>query len=143
MSSPLLSRLFLVRPASPSPWLFLSLGPLHTTCTSRRLRDKFIFERDLNKRPSALEIKSKKLPENTPTVGERSRRSRQHLFHQSDPKHGYWMGPTGTWRDYVDPNSTTKELMRIGWEELFRQAQMAKEDLVYAMTRSAKGTCRS
>ena len=43
--------------------------PLSTSAASFRLRDKFLWESDMDKRPSELEIKQKKLPPNTPTLG--------------------------------------------------------------------------
>lgn len=45
--------------------------------------------KDLNKRPSDLEIKTKDLPPNTPTLGERINRDVRHYFHQGDEKSGY------------------------------------------------------
>ena len=42
---------------------------LSTSAAAFRLRDKFLWESDMDKRPSELEIKKKKLPPNTPTLG--------------------------------------------------------------------------
>ena len=46
-----------------------SRRPLSTSAAAFRLRDKFLWESDIDKRPSELEIKQKKLPPNTPTLG--------------------------------------------------------------------------
>jgi len=48
-----------------------------------------VHKGDLNKKPSALEIKQKDLPTNTPNLGERLNRDVYNLFHQADEKHGY------------------------------------------------------
>ena len=40
-----------------------------TSAAMFRLRDRFLWESDKDKRPSELEIKQKKLPPNTPTLG--------------------------------------------------------------------------
>lgn len=97
-----------------------------------RLRDRFLWESDKDKRPSELEIKQKKLPPNTPTLGERVRRDRcSGPFWVEDPKGGYYKGPTGTYRDYIDPEMTTKEAIVIAWKEAKRQVALVKEDIIY------------
>jgi hypothetical protein len=70
--------------------------------------------------------------------GERIRRDRRHQFYQEDKKHGYYDGPTGTWRDYVDPNLTTMDVLKIGFEESKKQARMAKEDVLWALGRHGR-----
>ncbi len=55
---------------------------------------------DLYKRPSDEEIRRKKLPPNTPNLMQRLKRSSTHMFYESDPKGGYYLGKTGTVRAY-------------------------------------------
>ena len=43
--------------------------PMTTSAAAFRLRDKILWDTDLDKKPSELEIKQKKLPPNTPTLG--------------------------------------------------------------------------
>ena len=71
-----------------SPALTTLTRPLHVTPSASGFKDKFVFEKDLNKRPSQLEIQKKGLPINTPTLGERLRRDYQHAFAENDPKSG-------------------------------------------------------
>ena len=97
--------------------------PLSTSSSSLGLMDKFVRREDLNKRPSAAEIALKKLPSNTPTLGERIRRDRRHEMMEYDPKSGYFKGETGTWRDLVDPKTTTKEVMTEGYEYLVKNCK--------------------
>jgi len=89
----------------PLPSLVMSLKTsktIHTTplCFKKKpktikeeLKNKYrnivVPEEDLNKKPSAVEIKQKDLPSNTPTLGERLNRDVYRLFHQGDEKHGY------------------------------------------------------
>ena len=89
----LASALLALRGASCPPHLPRRL--LHTCSTHLGLRDMFVKQDDLNKRPSALEIKTKDLPPNTPTLGQRLMRDRQHLFHEDNRQSGYTMGRTG------------------------------------------------
>lgn len=72
---------------------------LHTSLTNykkykksrlEQFKSKFVSAEDLNKRPSDLEIAKKGLPPNQPTLQGRIERDRRHMFHQMDPKHGYW-----------------------------------------------------
>ena len=72
---------------------------LHTSLTNykkykksrlEQFKSKFVSAEDLNKRPSDLEIAKKGLPANQPTLQGRIERDRRHMFHQMDPKHGYW-----------------------------------------------------
>jgi len=55
----------------------------------KKYRNIVVPVEDLNKKPSAVEIKQKDLPTNTPTLGERLNRDVYNLFHQVDEKHGY------------------------------------------------------
>jgi len=64
--------MLLLRPTS----LLSQRLSLHTSSSILALRDMFVWEKDLKKRPSALEIKKKGLPQNTPTLKERIRRDR-------------------------------------------------------------------
>lgn len=95
----------------------------------RKLREKFFeIPEDMNKRPSALEIKKKELPPNTPTLGERHRRDAPGMFHIADPKHGYYKGETGTWRDYVPKEHTLKDVIKIGFQDLKVQIAQWKHE---------------
>ena len=51
-----------------------------------------------------------------------------------DPKGGYYKGPTGTVRDYIDPEMTTRESVGVAWKEAKRQWKLLKEDFVYYNT---------
>ena len=65
-------------------------------------------------------------------AGERVRRDRcSGPFWVEDPKGGYYKGPTGTYRDYIDPEMTTKEAIVIAWKEAKRQVALVKEDIIY------------
>ena len=64
-------------------------------------------------------------------VGERIRRDRSHTFYEWDPKGGYYKGSTGTFRDYIDPEITTKQSIGIALEEGKRQWKLFKEDINY------------
>jgi len=55
----------------------------------KKYRNLVVNPEDLDKKPSAVEIRKKDLPTNTPTLGERMNRDVYHLFHQGDEKHGY------------------------------------------------------
>ena len=77
----------------------LNRRTLHTSLTNLKeykksrlevFKSKWVSAEDLNKRPSDLEIAKKGLPENQPTLLQRIERDRRHMFHQMDPKHGYW-----------------------------------------------------
>ena len=84
-------------------------------------KDKFVMEKDWNKRPSDVEIRKKGLPQNTPTLAERIRRDTGSQFLEQDKKSGYHKGETGGLRDYIDPNMTTKEMVAEGFKELKEQ----------------------
>lgn len=71
--------------------------------------DRFLNPEDRNKRPSDLEIKKKDLPPNQPTLAERVERDRDHLFHQTDRKHGY-----RSLSKYPDTYSNVKEELMYG-----------------------------
>ena len=47
----------------------------------------------------------------------------------------YCKGPTGTWRDHIDPEMTTREAVAVAREEAKRQWGLLKEDFVYYHTR--------
>ena len=47
----------------------------------------------------------------------------------------YCKGPTGTFRDYIDPEMTTREAVVVAREEAKRQWGLLKEDFVYYHTR--------
>ena len=55
-----------------------------------------------------------------------------------DPKGGYYHGETGTVRDYIDPNMTTRESVGVAWKEAKRQWGLIKEDLVFYNTRRSR-----
>ena len=59
------------------------------------------------------------------------RRDRSMTFHVHDPKGGYYKGPTGTFRDYIDPEMTTRESVGVAWKEAKRQWKLLKEDFAY------------
>ncbi|CAB4056569.1 NDUFAF1 [Lepeophtheirus salmonis] len=55
--------------------------------------------------PQSLKLLPRDSLKNTPTLGERIRRDRNHMFHEYDRKGGYYDGPTGTFRDHIgDPS---------------------------------------
>ena len=91
--------------------------------------DKIVWEKDANKRPSDLEIKRKGLPKNTPTLGERVRRQDGGPLYVPDRKGGYFKGPTGTIRDYIDPKLTSKEVVTQGFHNLKTEIVKWKSEL--------------
>ena len=92
-------------------------------------RDRLVDEKDRNKRPSDLEIRKKGLPQNTPTLGERIKRDSGGSFFSPDKKGGYYKGPTGTLRDYVDPEMTTKQIVSQGFKDLKNEIVKWKSEL--------------
>ena len=92
-------------------------------------RDKFVFEDDWNKRPSDVEIRKKGLPQNTPTLEQRIKRDSGSSFMEQYKKGGYFKGPTGSLRDYIDPEQTTKEMAVEGFKELKIQLRKWKDEL--------------
>ena len=92
-------------------------------------KDRFIDEKDLNKRPSDLEIKRKGLPKNTPTLGERLKRQEGGPLFVPDKKGGYYKGTTGTLRDYINPEMTTKQTAADGFKELKTEIVKWKNEL--------------
>ena len=92
-------------------------------------KDRFVDKKDLNKRPSDLEIKKKGLPQNTPTLGERIRRQEGGQFLVPDRKGGYYKGPTGTLRDYIDPELTAKQMVSNGFKDLKTEIIKWKSEL--------------
>ena len=93
------------------------------------LYQKFIVnEEDLAKRPSDMEIIQKDLPHNTPTLRQRQERDHTHMFYQKSKHSGYTLGPTGTWRDAVDPNMTYKEFLKIGSSQFIKECKKLNEE---------------
>eukprot|EP00092_Neocalanus_flemingeri_P017623 GFUD01019066.1.p1 GENE.GFUD01019066.1~~GFUD01019066.1.p1 ORF type:complete len:395 (-),score=116.12 GFUD01019066.1:46-1230(-) len=86
-----------------------------------KYRNLFVPEEDLNKKPSALEIKQKELPTNTPTLGERLNRDVYRMFHQGDEKHGYH-----NLRKY--PDSFRKEVIEDVKEQLNTNPKQALKE---------------
>ena len=75
----------------------------------KAMKKNIIFDKDLNKRPSDLEIKEKNLPPNTPTLEHRLKRDAVHKFYTPDKKGGYLVpGKTGEWHDWIDEDLTLK-----------------------------------
>nr|ACO15263.1 Probable complex I intermediate-associated protein 30, mitochondrial precursor [Caligus clemensi] len=99
------------------PLLFLSKGYKKQTPSKepgllQKLRAKLMTPEEASERPSDLEIASKGLPSNTPTMGERARRGRCHALHIYDRKGGYYDGESGTWRDHVQDLSAKETLIQ-------------------------------
>ena len=92
-------------------------------------KDRFVDVKDLNKRPSDLEIRKKGLPKNTPTLGERIKRDSGGPLYSPDPKGGYYKGATGTLRDYIDPEMTTKQIVSQGFKDLKNEIVKWKSEL--------------
>ena len=93
------------------------------------IKDYFIEEKDANKRPSDVEIRKKGLPQNTPTIGDRIKRDQGSSFWVPDKKHGYYKGPTGTLRDFIDPELTTKQMVSEGFRDLKKEIVKWKNEL--------------
>ena len=96
----------------------------------RNIKNMFVKVSDLEKRPSDKEILAKNLPLNTPTLLHRIKRDEVHKFHVSDRHGGYHLGPTGTMRDYIDPNTTLGEVMKEGYDYMKTNTKMAKDELM-------------
>lgn len=94
------------------------------------MKKNIIFDKDLNKRPSDLEIKEKNLPPNTPTLEHRLKRDAVHKFYSPDKKGGYLVpGKTGKWHDWIDEDLTLKDLYHDGSRELKNQVRLFKEEV--------------
>ena len=117
------SRHIIIRNPFPNCRLF------STTTQLFGFKDRFVEEKDLNKRPSDLEIRKKGLPQNTPTLGERIKRDSGGPLYSPDKKGGYYKGPTGTLRDYVDPEMTTKQIVSQGFKDLKNEIGKWKSEL--------------
>ena len=76
----------------------------------KNMRGSIVWEGDLDKRPSDLEIKHKDLPTNTPTLEHRIMRDQVSKFHVDDRKAGYHLGKHGNVFDYIDDDMTLKGL---------------------------------
>ena len=92
-------------------------------------KDNFLDEKDRNKKPSDLEIRKKGLPKNTPTLGQRIQRDQSVPLYTPDRKGGYFKGPTGTLRDYIDPNETAKQMVVAGFKDLKQEIVKWKSEL--------------
>ena len=79
----------------------------------KNMKGAIVWEEDLDKRPSDLEIKDKDLPTNTPTLEHRIQRDQVHKFHVYDRKAGYHLGKYGNAFDYIDDDMTLKGLYFI------------------------------
>lgn len=99
-----------------------------------KIKSKFVDVKDLDKRPSDLEIREKDLPYNTPTLGQRLKRDARHKFWISDKHGGYHLGPTGTWRDYVDPEATVGDFMKEGFQYFKEETVKFKQELYDDLT---------
>ena len=84
-----------------------------STTALSKFRDKFVSAKDLNKRPSDLEIESKGLPKNTPTLGERIRRDDSSPYYSADRKGGYYRG-TGDFREYIPKDFSLHDALSEG-----------------------------
>ena len=77
------------------------------------MKGSIVWEGDLDKRPSDLEIKDKDLPTNTPTLEHRIMRDQVSKFHVDDRKAGYHLGKHGNFFDHIDDDMTMKGLYFI------------------------------
>eukprot|EP00095_Tigriopus_kingsejongensis_P009254 maker-scaffold922_size80897-snap-gene-0.19 protein:Tk09254 transcript:maker-scaffold922_size80897-snap-gene-0.19-mRNA-1 annotation:"probable complex i intermediate-associated protein mitochondrial precursor" len=102
---------------------------VHATPAHWGIRDRFVTESDLNKKPSQLEIQRKGLPENTPTLGERMRRGASSPFFNAHPKDGYYKGQTGTLRDYLE-DATLEDVYTKGLKTLKTEIIKWKNELL-------------
>ena len=78
------------------------------------IRNKFVWESDLDKRPSAKEIETKDLPPNTPTLGDRIKRDRFNMFWNYDRHSGYYKAESPSalqesWKDLKMIDAFKKE----------------------------------
>ena len=98
---------------------------------NKKYRNIFIKEEDLDKKPSAVEIKEKELPLNTPNLGERLNRDVYRMFHQADEKHGYH-----SIRKY--PDSFSQEVTESLKEGLNTDPKKTVKDSFKALTTEIK-----
>lgn len=95
----------------------------------KKLKSRIILDEDLDKRPSELEIKEKNLPPNTPTLRQRIDRDTVHKFHNRDRHGGYYLGPTGTWRDYVEDDMTLKDVVVDGYKQIKTEFKLLGQEI--------------
>ena len=60
---------------------------------------------------------------------QRIKRDSGSSFQEQYRKGGYFKGPTGSLRDYIDPEQTTKEMALEGFKELKIQLRKWKDEL--------------
>ena len=94
-----------------------------------KIKSVFVKSEDMDKKPSDMEIAAKNLPSNTPTLRQRISRDTIHRFWTEDKKAGYHLGPTGTWRDFVDANWTVKDMAKIGINQIKEEGKKLVEDV--------------
>ena len=94
-----------------------------------KIKSVFVKTEDMDKRPSDMEIAAKNLPSNTPTLRQRISRDSISRFFTEDKKAGYHLGPTGTWRDFVDANWTVKDMVKISINQLKEDSKKLVEDV--------------
>jgi len=95
------------------------------------MKNSVVFEEDLDKRPSDLEIKEKELPTNTPTLEHRINRDQVYKFYVPDRKAGYHLGKYGNHFDYIDDDLTLKDIIVEGSRQLKEECKMALEEIKY------------
>jgi len=103
----------------------------------KKYRNIFVNEEDLDKRPSAVEIKEKDLPSNTPTLGERLNRDVYRLFHQADEKHGYHnlrKNPESLLKETLDDlkeglDTNPKETIKDSFQTVAREIRLFAEEV--------------
>jgi len=97
----------------------------------KNMKGAIVWEEDLDKRPSDLEIKDKDLPTNTPTLEHRIMRDQVHKFHVYDRKAGYHLGKYGNVFDYIDDDMTLKDVVVDGARQLKEECKLALEEVKY------------
>lgn len=60
---------------------------------------------------------------------ERIRRDHASPLLVLDRKSGYFKGPTGTIRDYIDPNLTTRQVLTEGFREFKKEVKKWRREL--------------
>ena len=90
-------------------------------------KDKIVWGKDLNKRPSDLEIEKKGLPKNTPTLAERIRRDTPTMFYAADRKGGYYRG-SGTVHDYIPKDASLHDVVTEGFKSLKEEIVKWKDE---------------
>ena len=104
---------------------------IYTSITLSKFRDKFVSAKDLNKRPSDMEIEKKGLPKNTPTLGERIRRDQSSDFYSADRKGGYYRG-TGDFREYIPKDYSLHDAVSDGVKTMKEEIIKWKNEKVEA-----------